>query len=197
MSALALVFQGPMNPPATTKLRNAICAASNERLTPMQGQAVGPKRFDTLFLLMSSPGGSLEEGFALYGLLRSVPIKVITVNIGIIASIATVPFLAGTDRIAYPHSRFHFHNFEWYDGAPHNLTRLEFEDHTQLIDTGRAGNLDLLKAHTALTDEDLQTLKLLDLPTVKDAVFAQEKGIVQSVQFPVYRADTVFLNVDY
>ena len=124
MPTIALNFHGPINHPATTKLRNALCQIVNDQ-----------QRFDSLILLMNSTGGPLDDGFSLYGFLKSLPIKVTTVNTGLIASIANVPFLAGEYRIACPHARFHFHDFDWTYAGPHVMTRPQYADHTQLLES--------------------------------------------------------------
>ncbi len=152
---------------------------------------------DELCIFMNSTGGNLDDGLALFGFLRSLPIKVTTINMGLIASIAIAPFLAGQKRIALPNARFHFHDFEWNYAGPHNLTRLEYQDHTQILNSSRDVVFDLLKQNTALTDSDFDELKLLETPVIKDAAFAKEKGIVHEVNFfPISEEMNVF-NVDY
>ncbi|MGC2518295.1 MAG: ATP-dependent Clp protease proteolytic subunit [Burkholderiales bacterium] len=192
MTANGLVFSGPITHPATTKLRNAICGAVNGVFAGQNNQ-----KCEKLFLLMNSSGGSLDDGFSLYNLLRTIQTEVVTVNMGQIASIANVPFLAGSHRIACPHSYFHFHNFDWNYPSAHTLTRQQFTDHTQLIDIARVNKKALFKAHTKLTEADFETLKFLEEPLVKDAAFAKAKGIVQEIAFPVLPAGTPIFNVDY
>ncbi|HWW16317.1 MAG TPA: ATP-dependent Clp protease proteolytic subunit [Candidatus Dormibacteraeota bacterium] len=191
MAIAGINFNGPITHPATTKLRNVLCGGINERLQD------GKRKFDKLCLFMNSPGGSLDDGIGLFGFLRSLPIEVTTINVGIVASIAIAPFLAGTKRIALPHARFHFHDFEYNYAAAHNLTRLEYLDHTQILNSARDVVFDLLKKNTSLTDGDLKKLKLLEIPAIKDAAFAKEKGIVHEVDFfPVTEEMNIF-NVDY
>lgn len=191
MATVGLNFHGPISHPATTKLRNAMCAAVNERLQD------GKRKNDKLYLFMNSIGGALDDGISLFGFLRSLPIELTTINVGLIASIAIAPFLAGTKRIALPHSTFHFHDFEYNYAAAHNLTRLEYQDHTQILNSSRDVVFDLLKQNTSLSDSDLKELKLLEIPTIKDAAFAKEKGIVHEVNFfPVPEEMNIF-NIDY
>lgn len=191
MAIIGLNFHGPISHPATTRLRNALCAVVNER-----GQD-GKRKNDKLYLFMNSVGGPLDDGIALFGFLRSLPIELTTINVGLIASIAIAPFLAGKKRVALPHSTFHFHDFEYNYAAPHNLTRLEYQDHTQLLNSARDVVFDLLKQNTSLTDSDLKELKLLEVPTIKDATFAKEKGIVHEVNFLSIPEEMNILNVDY
>jgi len=167
----------------------------NERLA--DGPNAGKRTFDKLYLFMNSTGGQLDDGISLFGLIRSLPIEVTTINTGLIASIAVLPFMAGKKRVAFPHSLFHFHDYEWNYPAAHNLTRLEYIDHTQILDSSRQCTLQILKENTSLTDEDLQKLKLLDVPIVKDAGFAKEKGIVHEVNYVTIPEEMNIFNVDY
>jgi ATP-dependent Clp protease protease subunit len=140
---------------------------------------------------------SLDDGLALFGFLRSLPIEVTTINVGLIASIAIAPFLAGKKRIALPNAHFHFHDFEYNYSGAHNLTRLEYQDHTQILNSSRDAVFDLLKENTSITDGDLKEFELLEVPTIKDAAFAKEKGIVHEVNFFPIPEDASIFNVDY
>ncbi len=60
-------------------------------------------------LLISSPGGSVACGVAVYNSLRSLPIEVTTYNTGSVNSIANVIYLAGSRRVACAASSFMFH----------------------------------------------------------------------------------------
>jgi ATP-dependent protease ClpP protease subunit len=71
MAAVALVFSGPIGHPATSRLRNALCGIANEQIMGPNNQPMG-RRYDKLYLLLNSGGGSLDDGFALYSLLRTL-----------------------------------------------------------------------------------------------------------------------------
>ena len=172
-AALWLNFNGPINHPATTKLRNVICGGINERLAPIPPAPLGAKRYDKLFLLINSTGGSLEDGLSLYGLLKTIPLEVTTINTGLVASIAIMPFMAGRHRIAFPHSIFHFHSTAWSISAAQVMTRSQFTDVTQLMDTTRDRIIEVLKSDASFTDADLDEIKQLNEPVVKDAAFAK------------------------
>ncbi len=55
----------------------------------------GQKEF---YFLISSPGGSVNDGIVLYNFIKALPAKIIMHNIGVIDSIATVIFLAANER---------------------------------------------------------------------------------------------------
>ncbi len=164
----------------------------NERLQD------GKRKYDEIYLFFNSTGGSIDDGIGLYGFMRSLPIPLTIINVNLVASIAIAPFMAGKKRIALPHSTFHFHDFEWNYAGAHNLTRLEYLDHTQILSSGRDTALNILKETTSLTDDWLaQSLKLMEVPIIKGADFAKEKGIVQEVEYVTIPEDMNIFNVDY
>lgn len=65
--------------------------------------------FKEVHLLLSSPGGSVAHGIAIYNTLRGMPIKLITHNVGNVDSIGTVVYLAGEERYVCPHTTFMLH----------------------------------------------------------------------------------------
>jgi hypothetical protein len=67
MPAVAFVFHGPTNYPATKFLRNAMCGWASGR--PVQDGTT----YTEMYLLLSSEGGSVEEAFSLYNLIRALP----------------------------------------------------------------------------------------------------------------------------
>lgn len=197
MAELWLNFNGPINHPATTKLRNVICGGVNERLNPVPPAQVGAKRYDKLFLFINSTGGSLDDGLSLYGLLKTIPMEVTTVNTGLVASSAILPFLAGKNRIAFPHSSFHFHSTQWNIPTAQQLTRSQFTDVTQIMDAARDHILEILKSDALFTDANLDEIKQLNEPVVKDAAFAKLKGLVTEVKYIPFPQDAMILNIDY
>lgn len=195
MGAVGVNFHGPISHPATTKLRNVLCSGVNERI--QQGPDAGKRKFDKLYLFINSTGGQIDDGISLFGFIRSLPVEVTTINTGLIASIAIMPFMAGKIRVALPHSQFHFHDFEWNYPAAHNLTRLEYIDHTQILNSSRQRTMEILKQNTSITDEEFEQLKLFDVPTIKDAAFAKERGIVHEVNYVTITEEMNIFNVDY
>jgi len=74
-------------------------------LSQVQNELEWAKPYDTLRVIINSPGGRVDEGFALYDLLRSLEgVTVITEAIGQCSSIATAAFLAGSVREVHPHA---------------------------------------------------------------------------------------------
>jgi len=190
MSEVALIFHGPINHPATVRLRNAICNAMGGWF-PAQNAV----RCSKLFLLFSSGGGSIEDGFSLYNLLRSFKVPVVTVNMSLITSISNVVFLGGDERWAAEHSFFQFHDFDWTFPGPHSMDQHNFAYSSQQLETSKNLKKSIFKTHTKFTDTDFQTLKFLDQSLIIDSSAAKKYGIVQHVGLPAL--PPIVVNVDY
>src|SRR6185437_16671946 len=63
----------------------------------------------SITLCLSSNGGSTEQAFYAYEILRAMPVQIHTVNLGIVHSAANIIFMAGENRTASPESYFLFH----------------------------------------------------------------------------------------
>lgn len=193
MPSVALVFHGPTNYPATKNLRNALCNFAGGQ----PNQSFGGVTFNELYLLLSSEGGSVEDAFSLYNFIRMLPTKIITVNMGQIASAGNIPFLAGDERWACENSYFHFHNLSFFYDKPQNLHRIQMQDHVQIVDKERDLYLSIFKERTKLSDAKLKSLKFLEEPLIKDTGFALDSGIIQKIGMPDIPPGTPILNVDY
>src|SRR3989449_1442003 len=62
-------------------------------------------------LYISSPGGSVNAGLAIYDTLRHLPCPIVTTCVGYAASFGTILLMAGDHglRRALPHARIHMH----------------------------------------------------------------------------------------
>lgn len=65
---------------------------------------------DSYLVNINSSGGEVSEGFAIYNYLTSLGKPITTRGVGIVASIATVIFLAGDTRELYASTQFLIHN---------------------------------------------------------------------------------------
>lgn len=62
-----------------------------------------------IYLLLSTPGGSVMDGMTVYNVLKGLPVELTTHNVGNVDSIGNVIFLAGKHRYACKHATFMFH----------------------------------------------------------------------------------------
>jgi len=93
-------FIGPIN-------HSAVCTIRNLCLQALQSGA------SEIELHMSTEGGNMTAGFALYFFLKSLPLPLTTHNIGSVESVGVVIFLAGSKRYACPGTRFLVHPLHW------------------------------------------------------------------------------------
>lgn len=118
---------------------------------------------------INSEGGIVEVGFAIYEYLTALKLPIKTIGSGIVASIATVIFMAGTERTVLENTPFMIH-MPW-GGPTGNADEIErFVEELRGVENRmvnfykKALNLEaeaitpLLKNETWLTMEQLQTL---------------------------------------
>lgn len=72
---------------------------------------------DPIIIYFSSSGGSVYDGFSIYDVLRDSPSPIVMVANGKIASMGIVIFLAGTERMALPNTRFMIHSVSHETGG--------------------------------------------------------------------------------
>lgn len=133
-----------------------------------------------IYLLLSTPGGSVMHGMNLYNFLRGLPVDLTVHNIGNVDSIGNAVFLAGEHRYACPHSTFMFHGVGFDVGAG---IRLEEKPLLQYLDSIRADHKRIgaiIEQRTRLSKEEVTNL-FLEQQT-RDATFAIGCGLVHEVR---------------
>ena len=75
----------------------------------------------SVYLLLSTNGGQVMEGVALYTALRAFPFTLTIHNIGNVDSVGNIVFLAGSQRYASPAATFMFHGIGFDFTGPFRL----------------------------------------------------------------------------
>jgi ATP-dependent protease ClpP protease subunit len=131
-------------------------------------------------LLLSTPGGVVMNGMNLYNVLRALPFKLVTHNVGNVDSIGNAVFLAGEERYACPHSTFMFH------GVAASLppgSQFEAKQLRERLDNIKADELrigSIIEQRTDLTNR--QVAALFREARTKDAAQAVSAGIVHQIE---------------
>jgi len=81
----------------------------------------------TITLYIDSAGGDVYTGLALYDVIRSLKSPVVTVGMGLVASIAVIVFVAGEKRYVYPNSRIFIHEPWRWTSEREDASKLEVE----------------------------------------------------------------------
>lgn len=133
-----------------------------------------------VYLLFSTPGGSVMHGLNLYNVMRAMPFKLTIHNVGNVDSIGNAIFLSADERYAAKHSTFMFHGVGL--DAPAN-SRLEEKQLAEWLDGIRADQKrigDILVDRTDITEAEVGSL-FLEAKT-KDADYAAGHGIVHEIR---------------
>ncbi len=135
----------------------------------------------TIYLLINTPGGSVAHGITAYNVLKALPAKIVTHNVGSVDSIGNVVFLAGKERYANPEATFMFHGVGFE--VPQN-TRVEEKHLLERLDSIQADQrriASIIQSRTSFSD-DGEIEKLFLQGATKDAEFAKDRGIVHDIR---------------
>lgn len=78
---------------------------------------------EPITIFLSSPGGDVNQGLAIYDFIRACPCDVHIVASGQIMSMGFIIFLAGDTRVAMPNTRFMMHSLSYSPGETPKIVR--------------------------------------------------------------------------
>ena len=150
-----------------------------EHLTAVMVQAQ-KKRVGEVCLAMSSPGGDVQSGIALYTTLRSMPFSLKTHNIGHVNSMGNVVFLAGDVRYSVPVGTFMFHGVGFDIPGPTRFEEQHLRDSLDgiLSDQKRMG--DLVVDRTTISN--IEVADLFRAQKTVEAPWAKDHGIIEDIR---------------
>lgn len=133
-----------------------------------------------VYLLISTPGGSVMNGMNLYNILKGMPFELITHNVGNVDSIGNAVFLAGEKRYATANATFMFHGVGFNASQNQRFEEKNLRERlgSILSDQRRIGNI--MSQHTNLSSEEIS--RLFREAQTKDARYAIDKGIIHEVR---------------
>jgi len=148
-------------------------------------------------LLLSSPGGSTVEGFALYHFLRALPVELVTHNIGSIESIANVVFLAGSKRLCCANTRFMIHGFSATFRQQEMLDINQVAQRADSLEGDQSQFVEIFKRHTNMTDEMFDSIQPFKTATIFKTDKAKELGIIHEIADASVPSGTPILNIEF
>lgn len=155
--------------PATTEVLLRTCAD------------LANKGTKTVHLLLSTPGGSVMHGLTIYNVLRGMPFKLITHNVGAVNSIGNVIFLSGQERYACPNSTFMFHGVGFDVPQGVRMEEKVLRERLDSITSDQARIGAVIEERTAFPDAAEIERLFLEAVT-KDAGYAKARGIVHDIR---------------
>ena len=160
-------FSAEINPNTTEVLIATIANLSN-------------KGVKTVYLMIATPGGQVMNGMNVYNVLKALPIKIITHNVGNVDSIGNVVFLVGAERFACPHSTFMFHGVGFDLNGKYRLEEKMLNEHLVSIGIEHKRIGAIIEERTNL--DEAAVAKLFLEASTKDATFAVAHGFVQEIK---------------
>jgi ATP-dependent protease ClpP protease subunit len=139
------------------------------------------KGFTEVHLLLSTPGGRVDNGITLFNLLRAFPFKLITHNVGAVNSIGNVVFLAGAERYACPNSTFMFHGVGFDITTAVRFEEKLLRERLDSITADQAQIANIIEQRASFAGP--AEIKELFLEAVtKDPPYAKAKGIIHDIR---------------
>lgn len=132
-----------------------------------------------IYLLLSTPGGSVDPGINLYNVLKGLPVPLTTHNVGNVDSVGNAVFLAGEKRYACPHSTFMFHGVHWNFPKETSLEEKQLKETIDSVQASQRRIAGIIGDETTLTSEEIE--RLFIYAETKDAASAKEKGIIDEI----------------
>lgn len=143
-------------------------------LKDINNQLTNNKEADTLIVHINSMGGAVTEGYAIHDILKASGKTIITQAEGLVASIATVVFLAGEERRITENSQLAIHNPWGFAGGDADDVQ-KYADQLRKEEDRLA---EFYASKTGLTVEDLKAM--MSEETYMTADEAIEKGFATS-----------------
>jgi ATP-dependent protease ClpP protease subunit len=158
-----------------------VSAQTTESLLATLANCANNPAVEEVHLLISTPGGHVMYGMNLYNVMRAMPFRLITHNVGNVDSIGNAVFLAGEQRFACPHSTFMFHGvgFDQVAGAP-RLDEKYLGELTGSLLADQSRIASVIEERTNL--EAAQIEPLFREAQTKDATYAVGVGIVHEIK---------------
>jgi ATP-dependent Clp protease protease subunit len=175
-----IVFTAGVNAQTAGQLMRALVEATNAGYTE-------------IYLLLSSGGGDVFEGLSLASVIKSLPLKITTHNIGQTDSVANVIFAAGDIRYAVANASFLFHGVAM-NPVPHAMIESQLHETYKNCIRFREDIAKNFSAYTGIALNEITEL-MIDGATILSAEQAQLKGIVHDVRDPGIPAGTQIVGI--
>jgi len=175
-----------MNDVVYLVFHDGINEQSVNRFMDFTSKAVVQYNPKTLYFLISSGGGLVNSGVALYNYIRALPQETVTHNIGSIDSIANAVFLAGKKRYAAPASAFLLHGVSWTFQQGASLSYTQMQETLSQFDAAEQLTAKIIGEQTKLTADEVRGL--FRQGESKSPTFALDKGLVHEIREVTFEA---------
>lgn len=150
------------------------------------------KAFTEIYIAISSTGGSVPAGIALFNFLKALPVTITVHNIGIIDSAAIIAFLAGKNRYASEESRFFIHGASIKPEKP-ILNMWDLSELTKMLRNDQENMSKIITKSTVIPPESLNTWFFVSEIIIPSK--AVELGIISEIRVFNLPADGSIITV--
>lgn len=164
---------------------------TNEGTSELIKELEEMKDTKVVYVYINSFGGDVGGGLALYNALKRHPAKIITVNDGLMASAATIPFCAGDERVVSRVSAGLIH--QAWTCAEGNAK--DFSKYAEDLKVLTQGSVEVYKSVMNITEEEILSLmeeerwlspdEMLALGMATEIKELERKGVQQSMKLKV------------
>ena len=146
-------------------------------------------RGQDIYLLLNSHGGNVAAGIHCYNMLRALPTRLVSHNVGNVNSIANAVFPTGEERYSTSSAVFMFHSVGFDINTPTRLDCLQIREHLDSViaDHNRIGAIISDRSELALS----AAIELFDTQIVRTAEWALKNGVIHEVKDLYLPADRV------
>jgi ATP-dependent protease ClpP protease subunit len=134
----------------------------------------------TVYVLLSTPGGKVMNGLNLYNVLLGVPFDLVMHNVGCVNSIGNTIFLAGKKRYANPMATFMFHGVGFNVQQNQRFEEKQLLENLTRIRSEQKTIGQIISKHTSLSEKEIA--RFFREAQTKDAQFALDKGIIHEIK---------------
>jgi ATP-dependent Clp protease, protease subunit len=136
-----VIYQGPINNKSVRDIMLAVRQATTKS--------------KDVTLAITTTGGGVGPGLALYNFLRGLPAPIATFNLASVESMGTIIFLAGANRVATKDAVFMIHPTSMTLNNA-TLTAPDFDDRATDLLLGRKAMEDIYRERTTLTASQIE-----------------------------------------
>jgi ATP-dependent Clp protease protease subunit len=166
-------------PAAYISFSNDINQVTTENLLGLLGQQA-MARVNEVHLAISTNGGGVINGMNAYHVMRALPFKLITYNVGNVNSIGNVVFLAGEERYAVETSSFMFHGVGLNVPANMRLEEKFLRERLDSILNDQKLIGDVIRDRTNIGAKEIK--RLFRQAASKGTQYALDKGIIHDIR---------------
>ncbi len=113
--------------------------------------------YSEINVMLSTPGGEVNQGITLYNFINSLPVTVNMFNLGSVNSIGNVVYQAGKKRTACKFSSFMFHGVG-FDIKNERLELSHLQEKMENLQNDQSLILDIMVKHTNLSSTHIEDL---------------------------------------